>query len=79
MPAPHSATGTWTQHYWKSGLNRRTRYTEYLIANSAPLMIGGMPGLPYRGLIDEVQVFNRALNAGEVENLHSFGTCAPGG
>ena len=73
------ATGTWTQHYWKSGLNRRTRYTEYLIANNAPLMIGGMPGFPYRGLIDEVQVFNRAFNAGEVRNLHSFGTCAPGG
>jgi len=73
------ATGTWTQHYWKSGLNHRTRYTEYLIANGAPLRIGGMPGFPYRGLIDEVQVFNRAFNAGEVENLHSFGTCAPGG
>jgi len=73
------ATGTWTKRYWESGLNHRTKYTEYLIANDEPLMISGVPGLPYRGLMDNLQVSNCAFNAGDVENLHRYGICAPGG
>jgi hypothetical protein len=71
-----------TRHYWESGLHRRTRTTTGLVRNSAPLMLGGDPNLPapygpYRGLVDDVQVFNRGLNAGQVKLLHRFGTCEP--
>src|SRR5205085_7892271 len=37
-------------------------------------------GLPWTGLIDEVEVFNRPLSADEIQNIYdagSFGKCKP--
>jgi hypothetical protein len=50
-------------------------------SNSQPLTIGGpQTGSSFKGAIDEVQIFNRALSATEVGDIYaagSFGVCKP--
>jgi len=56
--------------------------TSYLIANSDPLRIGldrepTSSIWPFRGMMDEVQVFGQQMTPTEVEIFHQIGICAP--
>lgn len=67
---------------WTSGLYKYRDYTEHLITSSLPLRLGGDPDSaptvgPFRGFLDEVQYFDRGLNADEVRQLYLLGTCRP--
>lgn len=71
---------------WTSGnLQYQVQFTYYLIENDNPLRIGGefsletdpSPVYPYRGLMDEIQLFGRGLNADEVNQLNHIGVCLP--
>jgi concanavalin A-like lectin/glucanase superfamily protein len=43
---------------------------------AAPVILGGNSMYPFRGWLDEVRVYNRALSAGEVTALYN-GTACP--
>ena len=54
-----------------------------ITSNTAPMTIGSVwregsgstvPGLLYKGLIDEVEIFDRALSAGEVKSISDAGS-----
>ncbi len=53
--------------------------TTKLITNSNPLWIGGREGstMPFKGLMDDIQFFNRALNEEQVRQLNQIGVCRP--
>ena len=63
------------------GQNSHTVYTENLIANAHDLRIGAdqgpSPDGPFRGFLDEVQYFHRALTADEAGQLSRLGACFP--
>jgi hypothetical protein len=44
-----------------------------IIQSSEPVRIGGVPDAPLSGLIDEADIFNRALTAGEVQGIYNAG------
>lgn len=65
---------------WRDGLYKYRDYTEHLVTSSLPLRLGGDPDPaptqgPFRGFLDEIQYFDRALNADEVRQLYLLGTC----
>ena len=56
--------------------------TTYLMTNSDPLRIGleqapESSAWPFRGMMDEVQVFGRQMTPTEVDLVHQIGVCAP--
>lgn len=57
--------------------------TQGSLANTSPLYVGASPaggGVPWTGGLDEVEVFSRALSAGEIQNIfnaHTYGKCKP--
>ena len=56
-------------------------YTNYLIPNNDPLLIGvekaDAPAWLFRGMLDDVQFYTRALQAEEIAQVYRFGTCKP--
>lgn len=76
---------------WTSGDYRyQDTITNYLVDNNEPLRIGGefrgvdestgnplLPQWPFRGMMDDVQVFSKGLNAGEAGQLSDIGVCVP--
>lgn len=72
-----STTSTWT-----SGLYKYRTTTNRLITNVYPLRIAGdndgtPPVWPFRGLMDDVQVFGRGLKDDQVQQMKDIGVCAP--
>jgi PKD repeat protein len=69
----NSADGT-LQLYINGAPETSIVTAQRLSANANSVMIGGFgsDGSPFSGRIDEVKVFNRALNASEVANLAGF-------
>jgi len=67
---------------WWSGLYRYQNTTNYLIINNDPLRIGldaapASAQWPFRGMVDEVQVFGRMMTTNEVPLFNDIGVCAP--
>lgn len=67
---------------WWSGLYRYQNTTNYLILNNEPLRIGldaapASASWPFRGMLDELQVFGRQLTPNEVPLFNDIGVCAP--
>jgi hypothetical protein len=67
---------------WWSGLFKYQNTTNYLIINNDPLRIGldAAPASalwPFRGMVDEAQVFGRMMTTSEVPLFNSIGVCAP--
>lgn len=63
---------------WDGGACYSRRDTQYLLRNTQPLTIGLEPGAnrwPYRGMLDEVQLFNRQLSVNEAALVHEIGLC----
>lgn len=62
---------------------RKDTTTNNLVANDDSLRIGGEfvdggdPQSPYRGLLDDVQIFDRGLNVNEMMQLNRIGACSP--
>ena len=57
-------------------------YTNYLVANSEPLRIGldaapASAQWPFRGMLDDVQVFGRQMTPNEVTLYNDIGICWP--
>jgi N-acetylneuraminic acid mutarotase len=68
--------------YVNGALSASSAVTGPIVANSRPLFIGSNPlgGNLYSGLIDELEIFNRALGAAEIQaiyNARSAGKCKP--
>jgi hypothetical protein len=66
----------------KSRLNWYERYTEYLLKNQEPLVIGNtLDGTnlkwPFKGMILDVQFFQDALIEDDVAKLYKYGICVP--
>lgn len=65
---------------WDGGACYSRRDTQYLLRNAQPLTMGVQPGAvgwPFRGILDEVQLFNRQLSVNEAAALRNIGLCAP--
>ena len=67
---------------WGSVYTYQATTTNYLVANTDPLRIGGeylsiLLEMPFRGLLDDIQVFGRGLNEDEVGQLNKIGVCTP--
>ena len=68
---------------WTSGsFKYQATTTNFLLVNDDPLRIGGeyinaLPELPFRGLMDDIQVFARGLNEDEVGQMSRIGVCTP--
>jgi hypothetical protein len=65
---------------WWSGLFRYQNTTNYLVINNDPLRIGldaASPSAlwPFRGIMDEVQVFGRMMTTSEVPLFNEIGVC----
>lgn len=79
QPVRSTWSGTWTS----GNLKYQRQYTNYLVANDEPLRMGGeynaaaLLNLPFRGLLDNVQVFARGLNDDEVSQKNNIGVCTP--
>lgn len=54
-------------------------YTNWLVINNDPLRIGldAPAAWPFRGMLDEVQVFGRQMTPNEVALYNDIGICAP--
>ena len=89
---PVSLVGTW-QHFalvasqsgnymriFRNGVQEaeKTGMTPFVRTNT-DLYIGGGPGLPFGGQIDEFAIFSRALSASEIQALYNAGAqgCSP--
>ena len=75
--------GTWMRMYCDGILTTSIAYDVVapIRSNSLGLAVGDRSSSSYwlfRGLIDEVRIYNRALTAGEVASLYSFSAPAPG-
>jgi len=68
-----------TTYKTQSGLNHRTYTTKTLTINDDPLLIGISPdqNWPYRGLMDDIQIFGRGLSTDQVQQIQSIGVCEP--
>jgi len=68
-----------TTYTTQSGLNHRTYTTKTLDINAEPLMIGKSSDQvwPYRGLMDDIQIFGRGLSNDQALQLDSIGVCEP--
>ena len=76
-----------TTSSWTSGNLKHEITTNHLVTNGDPLRLGGdfvppvggsaPPRWPFRGLLDDVRVFARSLNAEEIRQLRGIGVCQP--
>ncbi len=69
--------------YVNGVLDASQAYTAAVATNNAPLIIGSYfsPGYSFRGLVDEVSLYSRALTATELStivNARGAGKCLPG-
>ncbi len=67
---------------WWGGLFRYQNTTNYLIINNDPLRIGleaSPPSAvwPFRGMLDDIQVFGRQMNPTESQLFDQIGICEP--
>jgi hypothetical protein len=65
---------------WDGGACYSRRDTQYLLRNTHPLTIGVEPGAnrwPFRGMLDEVQLFNRQMTANEAALAREIGLRRP--
>ncbi len=66
---------------WWSGLFKKRTTTTSLASNQNPLIIGiwasDKPHAPYRGTLDDIQIFTRMLQADEIDQLYHLGACKP--
>ena len=78
--AEKSTTRDWLSNNKWAGREHRTT-TTYLISNDDPLMIGlekvDSPTSPYRGMLDDIQIFTRMLTPQQVTQLYNLGVCRP--
>ncbi|HFE32496.1 MAG TPA: hypothetical protein ENJ17_04200 [Gammaproteobacteria bacterium] len=71
-----------TARIYVDGVERASKslgHTRKLITNDNYLWIGGREGstVPFKGMMDDIQFFNRALNAEQVRQLNQIGVCQP--
>jgi len=69
-------------HEWPGTFSRHVKLPVNLVENEADLTIGRdgsepSPRWPFLGLMDDIQFFNVALDAEQIANLSSSGTCPP--
>jgi hypothetical protein len=67
---------------WESGMYRYQNTTNYLIINNEPLRIGldldpAAAQWPYRGMLDDLQLFGGKMSPTEVNLLKEIGVCSP--
>lgn len=71
-----------TVRNWSGTTTRGSWTTNFVVVTSEPLRIGldATPDLaqaPFRGMMDEVQVFGRSMTPSEVTLFHDIGVCDP--
>ena len=79
----YNGTTTWSElATWRYYNSPDYLYTNYLVTNTEPLRIGldAVPASsqwPFRGMLDDAQVFGREMAGNEVTLFNDIGLCAP--